>query len=187
MYGANRDTADAAVRAMHIDDRAWVDISTGPTELILGKPLLVPITVANNGKTSAFNVRGRIVLNVLSANEDPNLTLVEATHPGYNVSVKQMSPHYTETPKAAVLPKYIRKGEILTPIKLTATMRKQIMNGKMQIVVQARLAYEDVFGVEHWIQHCSHGYGTKSWPGIRLSNVGPTGICGEYNDADRNF
>ena len=184
---ASRKAADAAVQAMHIDDRAWVDISTGPAELILGQPLLVPIIIANNGKTSAFNIRGRIVLNVLLANEDPDLTLVDATHPAYNVSVKQLPPRHTETPKAAVFPKYIGKGEILTPIKLTAVIRKQIMNGRMQIVVQARLAYEDVFGVKHWIQHCSHGFGTKSWPGIRLSNVGPTGICGEYNDADKNF
>jgi hypothetical protein len=135
----------------------------------------------------AFDVTGKIVVNVLPVNEDPDLKLTNQLHPGYNVSTKELPPHDTQSPYFAAFPKYIKQGEISTPIITTPKMREQLKKGTLYIVVHARVTYEDVFGVEHWLQHCSHGLGSESWPGVRLSSVGPTGICGQYNDTDKNF
>jgi len=100
---AARDSADTAVKTMHIDDRAWIYVRTGQGLMVDGAPITVPIAIINEGKTAAFNLTGKIFVNVLHYNEEPEFEWRKG-HPAYDVNVKAMTPNSPERANWAALP-----------------------------------------------------------------------------------
>jgi hypothetical protein len=197
IYCANRDAADAATEAataatsasqtaiqtMHVDERAWINILTGKSVMVDNSPLVMPITIINQGKTAALNVDGKMFVNLLPVKDEPDFVYKHG-HPAYKLGLKALLPNRpSEESPFAALPKYANPRKPVTPIIVTPTLRNEIAAGQLYIVVYLRLDYDDVFGVHHWLQFCAHA--ENGIPGVNAHNAGTT--CGDYNDVDRNF
>lgn len=189
IYCANKKAADAAKRSadiaaqtMRIDERAWVNVSVGKAPMIDNSPLQIPVTLTNDGRTPALNVTGNIVINLLRYGEEPDL-IYKKGHPAYAIEVKALTAKLPQNLPFNVLPKYLDSEKPLVPINVTPQLRRAIADGTLYIVVHARLEYDDVFGIHHWIQFCGHA--SNGIPGIQQQSPGQA--CGDYNDVDRNL
>jgi hypothetical protein len=179
---AAKSASDTAVQTMHIDTRGWINVSTGTAAMVDGAPLVLPMTIDNEGKTAVLNLSARMVINVLPVKEEPDLRYYRG-HPSYGISIKAMLPNHPHTSPYAAFPKYHTPGSDPTPINVTPTLRDRITKGKVYIVMHLRVEYDDIFGVHHWLQYCGHG--ETATPGTKAKSAGAT--CGDYNDVDRNF
>jgi hypothetical protein len=99
--------ASAAIQTMHIDERARISVTTGKAPITDGKPVVIPVTIVNEGKTSAFNVAGQMVVNLLPVNTEPDYVYKKG-HPRYSVDVRALPPNQPQTTDYAVLPKYLK-------------------------------------------------------------------------------
>ena len=179
---AAKSAADTAIQTMHIGDRAWVNVSTGQAPMTDGSPLVIPVTIVNNGKTTAFNVVGRMVVNLLPVNTEPDY-VYKMGHPSYAFDVRALAPDHPQKVDYAALPKYLDPKRRLHPIMVTPKLREDMGKGYTQLVVHLRLTYDDIFGISHWVQFCASA--SAIIPGQKVHSANDT--CGQYNDMDRNF
>jgi hypothetical protein len=180
---AAKNSADTQAKTMRLDERSWMNIVVGKGTMIDNNPLVVPIAVVNTGKTPALDVSGKMVVNLLNNNDDPDLTY-RVGHPGYSVDVKALAPNNPQQLQYAALPKYVTDYKFRKPIIVNPTLRKEISDGSLYIVVHARITYNDIFGKAHWLTYCSRSQNVT--PGVKTHNAG-SDICGDYNNIDRNF
>jgi hypothetical protein len=132
MYFANKESADAAksaadtaIHTMHLDARAWVNTFIGRGSLIDNRPLLMPIKITNDGKTAALNLTGRVVVNLLPAEDEPDLTY-KTGHPSYSIDVKALAPQLPQVLNYAALPKYVPESAPLTPMRSRQPFEREL-------------------------------------------------------------
>ena len=180
---AARSSAQTAADSMHIDQRAWIGITVGRSQMTNGKPLTMAIRIANTGKTPAFKMHGNIVANLLREDEEPDF-LYKHGHPRYEVGGggQTLVPNLPQDMQYAALPKYDESpNEPLPPIIVDDSIRQAIETGKSYIVVHGKITYYDVFGIEHWIRFCHYAHNVV---GFQERSVAST--CGPYNDTDKD-
>jgi len=177
---AARDSADAAKQAMHVDQRAWMNVFVGQAALEDGSLIKIPVRIINSGKTPAYNVQGVAVINLLKEKDQPDFNY-RSGHPRYSINTGTAVPNFPNDLSWPVLPKYVPPDKPLSPIVTTSAIRKGIQNGSLYIVVHARITYDDVFGTHHWINFCSYAHNAAGLPEKATADT-----CGPYNDVDKN-
>jgi len=180
---AAKESSDIAKQTMHIDQRAWIGIIVGRSAMVDGQPLVMPIQITNTGKTPAFNMHGKIVINLLSENEEPDFSYVHG-HPSYEVAPggQTLLPNLPQNLQFPALPKYdTAPDKPLNHVIVNDSVRRAANSGQSYIVVHGEIFYDDVFEIHHWIKFCDYAHNIV---GFREHSVANT--CGPYNDVDRN-
>src|ERR1017187_2052528 len=175
-------TAKTAIQTMHLNERAWIAVYVEKAKMTDNAPLEMPVTIVNEGKTNALNVQGNIVVNVLPFTEEPDF-VYRSGHPSYAFDAKVLPPKQPQPLNWAAAPKYLSPTAPWKVIVVNPKLRGQISRGVLYIVVHGRLSYEDIFGVPHWLQFCTHAQ--TGGPGVNAQSAGQE--CGKYYDVDRNF
>jgi len=188
MYHANkraadaaRDSSDVAAKTMHIDQRAWMNVVVGQAVLQDGSPIKMPLRIVNTGKTPAYNLHGVVVINLLKESEQPDFNFGAGVHPRYSVDGGTAIPNSPTDFAWPILPKFVPKDKPIIPIIANDAIKSGMQNGSLYIVVYARITYDDVFGISHWLQFCSYAHNAVGAPEKATADT-----CGPYNDVDKN-
>jgi hypothetical protein len=177
---AASDSADTQGRTMRLDERPWINIIVGNAVLQDQTPIKMPIRIVNTGKTPAFKVHGLVAINLLEEKDRPDFTYIRG-HPKFSISSGTIIPNSPNDLSWPVLPKYVPKDKPITEILTTKEIRTGIQDGSLYIVVHAKVTYDDIFRVHHWINFCAYAHNVAGLP------EKPTGdTCGAYNDVDKN-
>jgi hypothetical protein len=174
MDGSLRETqraVDNSISAMHIDQRAWISVSAGPTAVTSGEFIEAPIDVLNIGKTPARHLDGDIITTVLSDNE----VLDTSYRPGHLRSHTSGGTFLPNSKRPPIISRAIRlNGKDTADIVANPILVEDIQAGKMFVVIYGKLSYSDVFGSNHWITFCLAGTGIPK----KING------CAEYNEVD---
>jgi len=181
IWRANKQSADAATRStanadrsFRQDERAWMafKFAEGSLTLTIGKPFLVPTELTNVGKTPAKNVRGNIVVGVFKKGESLDFTYTSG-HANYGIRAGTMFP----TGKIIESFEAIKHGkEHAEPIIFTPPLKDELFSAQSFLIVHGRIAYNDIFGTEHWTTYCRYVLHPEL-----ISEE-----CTRYNDTDDN-
>jgi len=161
--------------ALHLDQRAWIDVSFGMPVLKENSPISVPITVTNTGKTAAKTFEGYIVIASVKREDEPLFGGLDKPGEGrVPMRVGILLPNRpTSVMFVAVKPGTQNREQVF----LTPSLNQEIQNGQSVILAYGRINYTDIFGTKHWIKFCgSHG---------ALIGVAPK-KCSSYNDIDND-
>lgn len=178
-------------RNFRIDQRAWVHRSIDAkapenrVPLVIGSPLVIPVILANTGKTPAFGVRGYVVLSLLPAGNVPEF-LYAPGHPRVAIQVESMYPG-TNSDSIPVVLLGMENGQ-LSAIKLTEPQITGIATGTMTITIHGRIEYRDIFGRDHWDTFCytpNMGGITKDGRTVKIQSA-QLPRCVEDNNSDNN-
>jgi hypothetical protein len=182
-FGQMADQTTISRDAMEVEERAWMDISTGKGQLVDGQPITIPLQILNAGKTPAYGMRGLVVLNLLKKGETLNFVYRtrQRTHPVAIFNSGAIVPSSPNTIYFPVLPKYLPLDQPGSPIFCTPEIRKGIGDGSLSIIIYARVDYADMFGIPHWRKYC----GVMHNDSPATSEYVLRG-CGDYNGADKN-
>jgi hypothetical protein len=71
---AFQNSVQAIQRQMRVDQRAWLRIEMDNVAALDSKPLAVPLTITNTGKTPAENIHGYIAVYVFKRGEESEFT-----------------------------------------------------------------------------------------------------------------
>jgi hypothetical protein len=170
----------ANVKAMHLEQRAWiVPQFVGPVEKI-GSPVGYSIGFINNGKTPATSVSVDIVATFLSIGQHLNLTgYNNQPHFSAKVGTEFPGPSQESPMTLDVMGTYAGETAEHT-IVTTPEVRKAIQDGKINMFIFGRLTFNDVFGDSHWMQFCMRFGCTLSPPEIAADAFS----CAAYNSVD---
>lgn len=174
MWHEMRTSTEAANRNFRRDERSWMAFKfvEGNMTFTIGKPFLVPTEITNTGKTPAKNVHGNIVVGILKKGEHLDFIYTPG-HANYAVTAGTIFPNgkIVESFEA------IKHGqERAEAIIFTAPLKDEIFSGQSFIVVHGRIAYNDIFGIEHWTTYCRYVLHPEL-----ISEE-----CIRYNDTDDN-
>lgn len=130
------------LRAMRIDQRAWINVQVKIDQLEAGQPLQGTVKFTNTGKTPAQKVAGTGSIQKVANSKPPK---VEGLHE--TVSSGSIMPG----------------GELLLPvtsrddksvINLTKTDIEELRSGKAYIAILGKFGYDDIYDTHHWIKYC---------------------------------
>lgn len=153
----------ATIDSFRLEQRAWLDVKIRPnTRPEAGKSLDIRITVKNNGRTPAVNIRSVTVRTAVFKRDSPNLTLPKPTF--------KRTDYVSE---GILAPDSTHYSDFVFPI--TSEDISGIDTMQFRIYVFGRTDYEDVFKRSHWVTFCGF-----------LLPSGGFAICPEHNDMDKD-
>ncbi len=131
------------LRAMRIDQRAWLNVKIEIDQIEAGQPLHGIVKVTNTGKTPAKKVRGTGSIQKVSNNKSPKLEglLIDTTFTGL-------------IPPGGELPLSVTSHDDKSVINLTKTDIEDLRSGKSYIAILGKFGYEDIYDTPHWIKYC---------------------------------
>jgi flagellar basal body-associated protein FliL len=138
---------DASIDISRNDQRAWLNpVSFRLTVLTDNSPLTAEVTIANVGKTPAFNIRywGRIQTSYSRLSVDDCMKSIVASTPGRNVPAIFPAP---ALPDPYFVP-------FSTDQALTPTQVKEVQDHVLLVYVFGDIHYEDSFRRPHFTQFC---------------------------------
>jgi hypothetical protein len=168
---------NASIEQFRLDQRAWVNPSSKGLAKESNNSMDWPFSVLNSGKTPAFKesaeMFGLMVANDESVSFDYSLP---------NIGKDRLN---TVIPNAQNeilgVPVYFNnnKSEL---VYFTPAVIEQIKAGKVVFILYARITYNDVFSVPHWVNFCTYSFGAP------VGYVGKPPIaanqCAAYNKTD---
>ena len=174
------NTASDALKHSDEQERLSYRASISPTSwdpvtFADGQPIIVPVKIKNSGKTIARHVEGNIAIYPIGRNETPQFVYTPG-HANYKIETGAMFPEMPITMNFAALVHGKKKARIII---LDKPMHDSLTRGDILIVAHGRIAYQDIFGVDHWVQFCVLATGQQA-------EAGSVPECMRYNDADNN-
>lgn len=131
------------LRAMRIDQRAWINVKLQIDQIEAGQPLHGTVKVVNTGKTPAKKVAGTASVQKVANNKSPKLEglLIRTVFSAL-------------IPPGGELPLSVTSQDDKSVINLTKTDIEDLRSGKAYIAVLGKLWYEDIYDTPHWIKYC---------------------------------
>jgi hypothetical protein len=130
------------LRAMRVDQRAWINVQIKITKLEEGQPLQGMVTFSNTGKTPAKKVGGTGSIQKVAANKSPK---VQGFHD--TVISGLILP-------GGELPLPVTSRDDKSAINLTKTDIEELRSGKAYIAILGKFGYDDIYDTTHWIKYC---------------------------------
>jgi hypothetical protein len=203
-------------QTMEIDQRAWLKVflagqpipaqsevacGAGGTNIqitiAIEQPILMPIRIANTGKTAAQKVVGYAIVEVVKMGKEPDIPDHPLTIPlpgllGQPTTVPPNVRRYGLTAFATSLiypgdcddslAKRVRaEGRTIAVYPLSKREFDSLREGGSYLAAYGRVTYIDVFGVSHWTQFCKSIRADAS--GIRPTQ---SMACANYTAVDNN-
>lgn len=137
--------ADAAERAVRLEQRASLGIRTGNPILFDGKPIVMPLQIFNNGKTTARNINGLVDVTLRQTVTDEMQERRSDSSEG-DIHYGAMFAGDSQ-PFPGVI---IENGK---PVEFTTEVKRRMDAGELKIETFGRITYSDSFG-DHWTQFC---------------------------------
>jgi hypothetical protein len=163
-------------KAMRVDQRGWISVpfpNSWPTE---NGEIFAITAMVNSGKTPARITQIDTLATVFKKGEDVPIGDFSVGHPHDRIHTPTVIFPTAPAPLRQPISEYGLHSK--TPINADDTLRKDISNGDRFILFFGKVAYNDVFGVEHFTQFCTgNGEGISSEVLIK---------CLAYNDIDSN-
>ena len=174
----------STLQIMRADQRAWINIQSSSVLLVVGKPIVYPLIVANTGKTPARKIDGVFIVEVLDAGDIPSFDYSnELLRSGWKANA--LFPIPPTLMEGLVAVRQIPGTKTTEPVALSQELLDKYNNGKIWFAIQGKVTYEDVFGVSHWMNIC-HGQVHGDANGfIQVPQLGIV-RCAGYNDVDKN-
>lgn len=142
-----------SIKTLHIDQRAWLEVSgvNLPSESVKEEtPIIALAKVTNNGKTPAKKVVVQFVVVVLNSSSRVEFEYVEKQGTAFNGVM---------VPKQNIPVTVYGGGKPAKPDILTKTEAENLLGGRMYIAIYGRGEYKDIFGEQHWFHYCGwNGY-----------------------------
>lgn len=174
------------------DQRAWVkfEVETSPIHIAVGEGVRIPARLVNTGKTSALNIRSRIVVQILRSDREiapdpeqqldfpgmpPSQNSYRVTDLGVNhIESGIIYPNNDPSPAWVYLIGKSKTGdpipEVMTKLGVSA-----MEHNLSYIAIWGQAWYEDIFGKTHWAKFCTGvalvGLQTRSPKCARFNNV----------------
>jgi hypothetical protein len=165
---------DVTIKNNRLEQRAWITISVDAEgwEIAETEPVSCVVHVKNIGKTIAKKFEQNVVITVVPSDQRPNFSY---PYKSYKTTTGILNPNDPFDRKILMLS---RGGGILDPPKLTKTQLEDLKAGKAYILAFGRIAYRDIYRVDHWVQFCTARTLVKGEYNYRE--------CTEFNDVDDN-
>lgn len=190
---ATQDSANAISTQMRQDQRAWVIVSFGQDRvgnLEINKPISVPINFLNIGKTPATTLHGFFTIRLLRRNERLNFDLPNCRE---TITIPALFPGEKNT---VPLARVCRNPLLISgfgPTILTQRGMNDLQTGEYTMAMFGQIAYDDVFGRNHWMRVCQYTSPTEpntrpqrnGGPPITTPNTDNEKRCSEYNNIDK--
>lgn len=176
---AAEQSSETARGAMLIDERAWLKVITGTPDtqkpevanvsitMTIDKPLNVPLTIKNIGKTAAQRVLAYAIVEVVKFGKEPNIPdrqsrgFPQIDHPTTAAGKPTHAP-------SAIYGSLIYPGEWYTSsvprlgvaekqsavFPLSKNEFESLRKGESYMAVYGAVTYFDIFGVFHWTKFC---------------------------------
>ncbi|WP_260738190.1 hypothetical protein [Tunturiibacter lichenicola] len=172
-----------ANRNFRIDERGWQRFQVIPTEVTpatgevyaidftAGRPIQIPMTITNTGKTPVFDIKTDIYVEVVDRDKGPRLSGV-----GDPNGLLGM-----EATTGINFPAQVFQTLAIRP-PLTTEEESADLKSKPQrkyVAMYGRIQYRDAFKTQHWTQFC--------WTNLATYQMGhQIDDCTAYNDVDKN-
>jgi hypothetical protein len=188
-----------------VDQRAWLRIQPETEHLpgrdpaieenfftpLVGRPLTIPLRVANIGKTSAMDIEVSMIVEIVPMGQEPDLPTgdEDLTKPKPHQSVGHSGFHRI-THQLIAERKIIFPGDYSQFIASRRNTEKDktvdqviteqeavdLREAKSYLIVWGKIWYSDIFSRSHWHRFCL----------MPLANTQPNSFrCTEYSDIDR--
>jgi hypothetical protein len=165
---AAADNLKATLESSQLDERAWVGIDSIAGKIAVNEPFKAILTLKNNGKTFAKNVRGVGFAEIQGISPIPLKFDRERARLGDR---GLMMPNGETTLVVHIAGE---GSDPYVPPPTTEIGLKSVESGRINVYIHGRFDYQDVFHKSHWTTFCYH-----------YSSIGWT-PCREHNDADEN-
>jgi hypothetical protein len=166
-----------SVSAMRTDQRAWLISKFVPNlPLTDGQPFDQTVNITNSGKTSAKDAQGRLVSGLYRATDTINFDYRHGTR----VEAGLLQPNDSYPVPSRLLRRDLPEGTAIdqAQVIISPDIRTAIGTNTLFIVTYGRITYDDIFGVEHFINFCGFGpRNTFTFTSFAMQ-------CLTYNDAD---
>jgi len=166
-----------SVKALRVDQRAWVSIPFPKSFPLDGISIPIAIQIVNSGKTPAKGVLVDVFASVVSKDDKPTVGDFSIGHPHERLHAPGVIFPNDPVPVNISVGTYLAEGGEKATVPDEA-LRQDIAGGRRFILFFGRATYRDVFGIEHYTQFC-----TGSGPGIPSETLKH---CLNYNDVDSN-
>lgn len=186
----SRKSLNETIKQTRREYRAWVTatIAAGAS-FDSGQPMVIPIRIANAGKTAAKDVSGDIALYVMSKGENPVFLYGEegskSRYPSYHYSARIiMQGDVQDNPLVVTQHGKQGTGNLIWSKELQAKFETR----DLWLIVYGRLTYRDIFRTEHWQTFCYMPRNpslTIGGTGNKREHVG-NDACERYEDMDDN-
>ncbi len=156
------------LRAMRVDQRAWVNIKFKPDDVEAGKPLRGTLKVVNTGKTPAKKISGIASLQIVASNKSPNQKegiLKDTTFSGLLFPGDELLFN-------------LKSRDDKSDLALSKTDLEDLRSGKAYIAVLGKIGYEDIYDTPHWIKFCL-------WKDF-ASGTYSAAECVNFNETDKD-
>jgi hypothetical protein len=185
---AASSTAAAIGKAMQIDERAVMKVSMADKIQVQADGRIVAlIQVTNIGKTTATNIAGQVVLELLDTTQEP-VFIYRHGHPRTRFKQGIVFPEGKIQLPAMALVSHLPDP---IPLIVTPDMQKRMNAGDVYIALHGRVTYDDIFGVHHWLTFCGQGLMDPMNPQpediLRFGKLKGAAGCIAHNNADSNW
>jgi len=168
----------ATLQQMRIDQRPWVLATIGDFTFLQGVPTF-PVKVSNTGKTPARQYRADIVVKRIKNARDPSIDFVYDGVAHLRESMGVMLPNAQPLEIQATEVRMAADGKTVEPRGMSDDEALNLIGyGADFVVIYGVIAYQDVFGVDHWTKFCT--FASPSHKGVYAQK------CTAYNDVDKN-
>jgi hypothetical protein len=160
---------------MRKDQRAWIQVTLeGSVATVANTTPSISIVLGNTGKTPATHVVGDFYIEIVPNGQDPRF---EASILHTTMTSGAIFPNAPqETTVVRARPKVGGNSDEGEGDPLTENEMASLNDGKSWIAIYGRVAYQDVFHSNHWINFCSW---QPPKPGIYSARK-----CTAYNNVD---
>jgi hypothetical protein len=175
---AAQDDVKAIQRQMRQDQRAWITIRPGNTQIADNQVIEAAFQIENSGKTLAKKFRSDSVLAMLKKGEEPDFTYDPRRVNALEIRSGIVLPHLPE----GRLPNVLFRNGI--PVVLDSIVHEELRKRNLLLIAYGKVSYWDIFGTPHWMTYCLDVGLPDAVPPVGLDTV--TKKCTDYGNADNN-
>jgi hypothetical protein len=129
----------------------------------LDSPFVIRAIFKNIGKSAALHVKTCIASEFLPREQTPTFKCLGGPYKAKFIYLG------TFFPGSSVF------SDLVQPTKMDQEVRQKILSGAWNVWCYGRVEYDDVFGIPHWFNYCTH-----------LLAGGGYAICDKHTDSDPN-
>lgn len=166
-------------QAMEKDQRAWVVVREGSTEIDVGKAIVHNFVIINAGKTLATNMRCRWRMEILGHDENPSFDLSTSQSGWYDTPT--LNPNDPFSMGASPLNQVPGGAQSQ---RMTEDLKRKYDESKIWFAMIFSISYRDIFGAQHWLNRCSAIISLDQEGMIATPSGSKT--CTDYNSTDDN-
>jgi hypothetical protein len=175
---AAQDSVKAVQRQMRQDQRAWITIQPGKTQIEDNKVITAAFQIENSGKTLAKKFHSYSVLVMLKKDEEPDFSYDPKRVKALEIRSGIVLPHLPE----GRLPNVLFRNGI--PVILDSTVHEELRKRILLLIAYGRVSYWDIFGTSHWMTYCLSVGLPDAVPPVGLDTVSKK--CTDYGNADND-